>query len=378
MRWELKNIDVRWHEVELAVLYYETEGLPLSITGLKPVSTGGAYLDPTSITLEISQLDGQELTLSDLTQVYDPVLKVGTLAANQNRLFEANLTRLKPFGVDSSAVSYSPVLKSMLADVTREPTFTAVDNPVSHRKDNDPLTNTYVDSGIITRKTFGSQQETYSVTDDYFNDKGQVWEWLHGSYFRGETAEYACVLFDRLGQPMFAYPLPAFTFPEQFTPGPAGEKDYYTLTKLNTVSGLYELRMMGVAVSGIRIPEADLYDADGRLNVSGFSIVRRKRLPRLLHQGVVFPVCRTEGLRPEDDCAENTGRAYKPFALPYLNYFGDEFIRRNRHLYPLPTPAARLMITSGGPLTASPIISTIIRRTYSLKGVLKPLSRGMC
>ena len=38
-----------------------------------------------------------------------------------------------------------------------------------------------------------------------------------------ETEEFAAVLYDRMGQPMFAYPLPAFTFPEQYAPGPAGE-----------------------------------------------------------------------------------------------------------------------------------------------------------
>ena len=111
---------------------------------------------------------------------------------------------------------------------------------------------------------------------------------------------------------MFVQPLPDFTFPEQYEKGPRGEADYYALTKLNASTGRFDLQIMTVLVSGLALPVADLYDQDGRLNVSGFMIVRRKRKATVAHQGVVFPVCVTSGCWIKQD--------------------------RDFTLYPLPTP----------------------------------------
>ncbi len=332
LKWELKNIDVRWEQVELAVLYYETEGLPTSTILLNPVDIIGASNSNTSLVIEIKQLDGTEITIADLSQRYEVLTKVGTLCAHQNRLFEGNITRLLPINIDSSKVTFVPTLKSMRADSTFEPTFISKPNAITHRNDNDPLTNTFpslVEN--VTRNLYNSVTESFKIDTDYTNDKGQVWEWMHGSYFRGETEEFSAILFDRIGQPMFAYPLPAYTFPEQYAPGPNGEVDYYSLTK-QANDGVYDLRIMGVTISGIRIPTESLYDEYGRLNVSGFMIARRKRIPRLLHQGVVFPVCRTDG------CTEESGRDHKPFALPHLNYFATGYSYPNQHIYPDRTP----------------------------------------
>lgn len=331
LRYQLKNIDTRWDELVVAVLYYETEGQPKSVYTLKPqpITPGSG---PVSITIEIKQLDGVEISLAELNQRYDSPLSVGALAAFKNRLIAANLTRQKPLSVDVSSVSFLPTLKSMRADVTTEPTFTAKPNLVSQRNDNDPITNSQVLRGSVLIKSFTGQDEVHDIVDDYLHDKGQVWEHLHGSYWRGETYEYAAVLLDRLGQPMYATPLPAFTFPEQYSPGPNGERDYYALTKKDEISGLYDLRMMGVSISGLRLKKNDLFDAEGRLTVSGMLIVRRPRSNKLLHQGVVFPVCRT------DYCDTNDNSDNKLFPLPYLNYFDVAYRLPNRHQYSLATP----------------------------------------
>ncbi|RYC70681.1 hypothetical protein [Spirosoma sordidisoli] len=370
LRWELSRVDVRWERVVVAVLYYETEGLPTSIRTLPPITITPALSGSTAITVEIVDNSGDEITVAELNQRHETVLRVGTLAPENNRLVEGDLLRLPPITMNASAVRFQPFLKRCVLDEVKEPTFRPVANPTSGKPDGNPLTNSStVTLGSVVRKTFNGLTETYTVTNDYLNDKGQVWEWLHGSYFRGETEEFGVLLFDRLGQPMFVTPLPAFTFPQLYDEGPAGETDHYALTKLSP-AGIYELVPMGVLISGLRLPVADLYDSEGKLNVSGFMIVKRQRVPRLLHQGVVFPVCRT------DECKLDSGRSEKPFPLPYLNWFSTDFDGQNRHSYPWPTPCTTPNEGDWRETRSQPYYLTYHSPDVLIEGGLKELEEG--
>lgn len=311
LRWELKNLDVRWEEISVAVLYYKTAGQPETIVLMPPVTIGRQ----TSVTVEITDLAGEEISIAELSQRYETVLKVGTLAAHDNRLIEGNLSMLRPIGIDTKSVSFRPKLVNMWADNTEEPLFQNKANPVTKRNDGDPFTNSPVVTGSVLRQLFGNVSESYGYTNDYANYKGQVWSHLFGGYFRGETYEFAAVVLDRLGQPMFAIPAPAYTFPEQYSSGPNGETDYYTLTDKDSLTNKYYLKIMGLVMSGLKLPAESLYDEDGRLNVSGFMIVRRKRKQRILHQGILVPGCFGPNCRGDQDQEDSV------WPLPTANNF---------------------------------------------------------
>ena len=322
LRYELSGIDSRWESVRVAVVYYESPDKAYTRIALKPVTIG----QQGSLTMDIAQLDGDELTDSSFNQVYDNVLRVGTLAASDNMLLTGDLDDLTPVLMEVGAVSFAPKLRSMAADETLEPVFANEANPISRRNDNDPITNSVPKSAVLDLSAFTGVSVRHTIEQDYLNYKGQVYESLLKGHFRGETYEYGCAVLDRSGQVLFVQALPAFTFPEQYVAGPQGEPDYYALTKLNLVTNRYELRIMGLSVSGLALPVEKLYDQNGEMNVSGFMIVRKKRNQRIKHQGVVFPVCRTE------DCWIKQSRDYTIFPLPTaVNSFTEDSIGSDRY-----------------------------------------------
>ncbi|SOD80917.1 hypothetical protein [Spirosoma fluviale] len=320
IRLELQNLDLRWDSLRVAVVYFESPDKPYKRVAMKPITMGSSG----SMVVEITQLDGEELTDSALNQRYSNVVKVGTLEVSENMLIEGQISFLAPVSMDKSAVKFTPKLRNMSADRTASPTFANLANPISGKDDNDPLTNSPVENQFIDISAFAGQAVRHSVDQDFANYKGQLYDHLLKGHFRGETYEYGVAVLDRSGQVLFVEDLPAFTFPEQYAPGPNGEKDYYSLTKLNPQTGLWDLQIMGVTISGLALPVDKLYDQDGRLNVSGFMIVRRKRNARIKHQGVVFPVCRTQG------CYIKENRDFLLFPLPtadngfYQQSLGDD------------------------------------------------------
>ncbi|CCH01306.1 hypothetical protein FAES_3298 [Fibrella aestuarina BUZ 2] len=339
---ELRGVDTRWAKVRVVALYYDTLGKPSKIIALPAIdiaqqvqATGDAFGN--RLRVNITQLEGEELTVSDLLARNLVLERVGTLSTEADRLVEGGLRLAPTLQMDVSTVSLTPELKTVGADIQGNSTFDALTNLISGRDDGNPLTSTPVSTMGITRRLFGSVAETYTITDDYANDKGQVWEYLHGSYFRGETYEFGVLLLDRQGQPMYVQPIPAYTFPNQADAGPNGEEDYYRLTGELSVYPFPQPRIMGLNVSGLALPTDQLYDAAGNLRVSGFMLVRRPRQPRLLHQGIVVPVCRTDYC--ETGNKRNDNRTdFLTFPLPRGNNFKTQSELPDRFKYPIDTP----------------------------------------
>ena len=304
---KLEGVDIRWESLRVAVVYFTSPEQPAKRVLLKPIVINTS----SEITVEIKELQGDELTDGQLNQRYDNVLKVGTLEISENMLVSGDLTFLDPIKFDGSAIRFTPKLRRMEADATEEPTFLSVKNLVSGRMDNDPLTNSNIlPDQTIEFSAFSNLLDIHQVNNDFTNYKGQLYDQLLRGYFRGETAEFGVALLDRSGQVLFVEPLPTFTFPEQYGPGPSGEKDFYSLTKRNPVTGRFDLQIMGVVISGLALPVEKLYDQHGDLNVSGFMIVRRKRIARLKHQGLVTPVIKT------GNCWNKDNKDYQLAPLP--------------------------------------------------------------
>lgn len=292
--WEASGIDTRWEELRIAVLYFQTPEAPYRIVELKPIDID----QNTSLTIEIKNLQGDELPTAEFNQRYEVFTRVGALAVQENRLHQFNVDILEPIQLDDSRVSFTPVLRRMDADEWGDNTFPYEENLITGRGDGAPLTNSNVKTQALNQQAYLRADGTpelvqHQINNDYLHYKGQVFSHIYKGYFRGETYEYGAMILDRQGQPMFVQPLPAFTFPEQYTDGPNGQKDFYTLSEVDSSTGRVNLKIMGLSVSGIALPTKRLYDQDGRLNVSGWLLVRKKRKARLRHQGVVFPALRT-------------------------------------------------------------------------------------
>lgn len=277
------GVDTRWDQLEVIYAYYVSNVAFQEANVFKTVD----ITDPI-LTVDLNSHTGISIPKDELNQRFETILKVGTTAQQENRSWDGNLETIPEIKLDLSDVKIEPATRFYSPDKTREPLFNAVPNPVSGRDDNDPITNSDVVTKQITIQNFTGSSRYYNIYQDYESYKGQLFTHLFKGYFRGETYPFGILLIDRKGNPLFVQALGDFTFPNQFdTEDKDGNPTDWTLSKQNP-NGSFDLRILGAKISNIKIPHDVMFDKFGKLNVSGFMIVRTKRIGRIANQGIMF------------------------------------------------------------------------------------------
>lgn len=309
----IPKIDTRYDEIEVAYVF--------SVTDL--ATEEAAIFFKTKITPSLSTLivshrnhSGTPVFLNEFSQIYTWFLKTPTVEVHKNKLIHGGAEMIKPLFLDSTKIQVQPVNRFMLADKLEDVLYSAPPPANLDTEYTQPITNTDPESGFVDVGTFNGANISYSLQNDYLNYKGMLFEHLFTGYWRGETYRFAIVVFDRKGVPFFAQHIADYTFPQQY--------EGQNLTRWNILTNKYELVLLGAKFSNVVIPADILYDEFGKLNVSGFAIVRTKRdNPRILHQGIILNTVH------EPKCKQEDGGIQKRWytrPLPHIsNYFDTNY-----------------------------------------------------
>lgn len=316
---EINYIDDRFQEIEVAALYWKTDTSPDSATVFfRGVITGVSMVIP-------HQLNGATIAVDSLVQRYTEISVAKTGGMKDNTYHLANLGVFPQLEIDTTSIQVRPIVRPMLSDETTYTSLISSNAP--------PFTNQTPKVNALTENLADGLPEVYSVYNDYINYKGTQWTALFKGNFGGETYPYAIVLFNRKGQPFFAQHISDFTMPERYgnewfdrrliggvdvitsgttgTPGDFKHSAKTGATQILDGGGIYPplyntnedggdawfLNVLGVTFSGIDLTDV-LYDDEGELQISGFSIVRTDRIKTIMAQGIVM--CATESRNLQD------------------------------------------------------------------------------
>ena len=286
IRLDISGLDRRWNSFELAYIYSKTDIVSHEANIFYTYDEAcGASPMPSSISVDHKDHTGIPIAFEEFNQRYESIMRQEDIVQNKNRMYRLGAELIPEVIPNLSSAVITPKFRYLRADETLEPNFVSRANPKTGKNDGDPLTNSVPKTTNISLSNFTGSGELYDVIDDYVHYKGQQVEHLLTGYWRGETYGVGILFRDRKGNPLFVHHIKDMTFPQQYETS-GGES--CSLTKLD--SGRWELRIMGMNISGIKIPKKCLRDKFGKLNVSSFEIVRTKRNKRILHQGVIYPV----------------------------------------------------------------------------------------
>lgn len=274
----LVEVDSRYHGLEVAYIYQQTEDAVFESKVFKQVQINGF----TSVNVIHDSLSGlRNLSLPELS-IFNNWQKSSYASDMQdNRLVKLNVKYEKELLADTKEVTVEPIYRNMVSDTTLQPNGSLGD-PNEFNLENDPITNCPIQSSAATIKTYNGNTKTHFIQEEYANYKGSQWSRLFTGYRRGDLVKLGLLLYDRKGQPLFVQPLPPIQLPQQYE-----DTAHFTV---QAATGLWELRILGIKVSGIKLDRSILFDTDGKLKISGFSIVRQQVKSNVLHQGIGLPV----------------------------------------------------------------------------------------
>lgn len=299
-RIEVKGIDQRFDQIELAYVYTKTDTTPFEANVFSIVS-----IDSDTMTFDHVSNTGEPLDTDTIPAIFAGIRKAKTLNIKEKILYYGNIVE-GFFDVDADVVLADMDLTPVFRDMRSDTKNYTVSSP--------PLTHQNIVTGTTTKQLHDDTggDEVFQIVGDYINYKGTQVEHLYQGYFRGETYRFGIVFFDKLGFPSFVYHLADVTFPEQYqddyafsriasdgtivtgTSVPFAEKawptnNYGDYTSPEVLDGddsgsgdSSYLRIMGVEFFGINI---DSITAE----ISGFQIVRCKRDKTILSQGIIMP-----------------------------------------------------------------------------------------
>lgn len=310
---EFKGLDTRWSGFEIAFLYSKVDSITHeAMICYKHNSQCGTNPFPSNFIFDHTKHAGIPISTDEFLGRDEVILSSKTAINFEDRLYRMNIESLPNIDLDLSDATIKTKFRYLDCDDTMEPVFQEIPNPKTGRKDGDPLTNTTIKNTSIATSTFGNNTETYSIVNDYLGYKGQQVEHLFRQYMSGETYGIALVLIDRKGNTLFAQHIDDYTIPEQY------EKQDNEFASLTYYDGnAYKLRIKGLLIDNIKIPKSKIRDKYGKLNISGFKIVRTKRNGNILHQGIVVPVIDTV---VSAGSSIQTGVQIKPHPFVRCNY----------------------------------------------------------
>lgn len=334
---EVNNIDTDFDYIELACVEYDQLNEVPRLTSIVNVS------DITGTEMVLTH-DGSSnlggLTLSDLTTLPSIVERIGSLASEKNYILAGKITEREelPFGVSIPSVTITSLQYPM--NVYYDPLTCSngpIYNDVSPVSGANPLATTIMPytkyavttSGTIQYNGINYSQDqvftgvagvtsytnitltpnvrpcvtknrytprgTTSRIEDYIELKGDTCFWDYksavisnhiASYWSGEKYRFGVVIYDKKGFPFYSRHIGDFTMPT------IGAKGGLIITSTYAGATLYSLNPSIVKVSGLRIPKEVVE------RMGGFSIVRAKRDPRIVSQGLVIQTARDIGVTP--------------------------------------------------------------------------------
>ena len=317
---EITELDTRFQKIEVACLYWETN------TGANSASIIFSG-DITGTSIQVNHVSdvGTIISPDELIQKFLNIKNAKTQNIHYDNYYHlGNLELYGDLKVETKDYTVEPVLRRMISDET--------DGRTSLPLTNQTPKNSSIDKTIFAGGT-SDYIENYPIVNDYINYKGTQWTNLHKGYFRRETYPFGIVVWNRKGQPLFAWHITDYTFPEQYNnnftdtrlnsvvTGTVGAVGDYVLTNYSPGS-VYQitndatnpilqgenivLNMMGIKFGNIDLTDI-LFDANGKLQVSGFSIVRMDRFASIVGQGLLLNTVR------------NSNKTLTPINCTYTN-----------------------------------------------------------
>lgn len=330
---EVKDIDTRYDKMEVGYVFYLDKSNPSELTIFDIVD-----IVPGNTTATIYHVNhtGTPVSTDIVYERYETIMGINTAARKENKMYMGGITSIDDIRFNVENVTFKPHMRLMSADNTLEPEFEEV-APTPAGNIVDPATN----SDIISEKTytiskFSGVTEEYKVVSDYDNYKGMQYEHLFKGHWKGEIYGYSVVALDRKGNPLYAQHIKDFKFPEMYETGfdnttGTTSATAFNHTKLNTTTGNYDLKIMGLMISGLRLPKDVIYDKYGKLQISGFMIVRSPRNKRIQHQGIILNAVYEQNCKADKD-ADDEPEITRP--LPFLsNKFESGFFANNSNRY---------------------------------------------
>lgn len=274
IQFTIQGIDTRWSYIRVGYAFSATDAIAEEIVFFTRRPIMGAYM-----TFDLTKNGGQSITQTYLNARTQWPLNPQTLGIFRQKLFVGGFKLPNQPQATLTNFNIQPTFRLMDADQTAMPQFATENDPITNTT---PQTNT-----VVTIQNFVGNTETYTIANDYANYKGIQFSHLFDGWWRGAPADLGIVVFDRKGNPLFVQPLPAYTTPEQY------QNAHLTALQNNR----YHLRIMGLSLSGITFNHNDIFDQNGKLLISGFSIVRLRKQSPIRFQGVVVPAVRGSDLK---------------------------------------------------------------------------------
>lgn len=310
-RIQVKGIDQRYTEIEVAYIYSQTEDQPLEANIFAI-----AAIDSDTMEFDHVANVGEPLLLEEIPAFFQGIRKAKTLNIKDSTLYYGNIVE-GGFDVDPELllqnVSVEAYFRDMRSDENEISDYqSGVNNPGNIASP--PITNGSILTGTTTKRLHnaGGGDEPYTIATDHINYKGTQVSHLYKGYFRGETYRFGIVFFDKLGYQSFVYHLADVVMPQQSettysanriktddtiavvptvplaeSAWPTNNFGDFTSTPVldgeDTSLGDYShLRILGLKFSGIDVtPIAS--------QISGFMIVRVERDPTIIMQGLLYP-----------------------------------------------------------------------------------------
>ena len=295
-RMQITHLDERFQQIQVAAIYWQTNDAP---DNASIVFTG----DIDGPDIEFDHVDdmGERIDIKEINQKFFNIKNAKTQSIHYDNYYHiANVELYQDLEIETKDITVEPVVRRMLSDETGA-------------SQNVPLTHQVPKNTSLTRTLFdgvgGSYQEQFTINDDYINYKGTQWAHLFPGHFRRERYPYGIVIWNRKGQPLFVKHITDYQFPEQYknefvdtrldstVSGNVGAVGDYVLVNKGVGSAYqitddiqqldnYALNIMGIKFGNIDLTDI-LFDDTGKLQVSGFSIVRMDRIASILAQGLV-------------------------------------------------------------------------------------------
>lgn len=304
----IEGIDTRYDKLEIGYVYSIGKTEPHEVTVFESIP-----LTPANTTINVQHVhhSGIPLSKDEVNLRYETIMGANTGDTKDNILFLGGIRTLPELKMEVGDVSIQPHFRLMDSDQgtngNLEPTMI---EDVLNTGHPEPATNSTIETDTITFSAFTGETVSFGIEKDYKNYKGMQWEHLLTGFWRGEVYGTGVVILDRKGNPAFVTHIKDYQFPQQFETGfdnisGTNSTNCFNLTQLDTTTGRQNLRLMGMLLSGLKLPKEIVFDKFGKLNISGFMIVRNARANHILHQGLLLN-CTFEG-----NCKKDKDKDYE-------------------------------------------------------------------
>lgn len=335
---KVQGVDTRYPFMEIGYIYSIQKEEPHEVTIFKRIALQKGQ---ENINVQHINHSGIPVNKDDITVRYETIMGINTAGVKDNTFFLGGINTLPNITFNVDSITIKPHIRLMHGDEGND-LGTSVDfEPIMaenyfYTGQPDPATNSRIRNETVTISNFAGSTEPYDIFFDYANYKGMQWENLFKGYWKGEVYGIGVVALDRKGNPLFVQHFDDYKFPEMYESGvnihdPSSPQTAYSHTRYNSTTNEYELKIMGLMISGIKIPKDIMFDKFGKLNISGFKIVRNLRAPRILHQGILLN-CTYEKNCKEDKDPDDESEITRP--LPgWTNKFTPTFKDQSSNLY---------------------------------------------